>query len=64
MWSLADVNTCSFSGFDTDLDHMGADWAVTKALSVVWGLYSVTLKNVICHMAESIILKTQQKKKI
>lgn len=23
--SLADVGTCSFSGFDTDFDHMGAD---------------------------------------
>lgn len=63
IWSLADVNICSFSVFDTDSDHMGADWAMTQALSVVWGLYSVTVKNVICHMAESIILRTQKKKK-
>lgn len=62
IWSLADVDTCSFSIFDTDLDHMGADWATTKELSVVWGLYSVMLKNAVCQMAGSIILKTQKRK--
>lgn len=63
LWSLADVDTCSFSIFNTDLGNMGADWAMTKALSVVWGLYSVTLKNAVSTMAESITLKTQKRKK-
>lgn len=35
LWSLADVDACSFSILNTDLGNMGADWAMTKALSVV-----------------------------
>lgn len=59
IWSSADVEKCSFSGLDTDFDHMGADWA----LSIVWGLYSVMLKNLIYHITELIFLKTQERKK-
>lgn len=62
-WSLADVETCSFSVFDIALHFLGAGWAVTQQLSVVRGLYSVMLKNVVSHMAESIILKTPERKK-